>query len=195
MINMKLRYYILVVILLLGSLSSIYYFNGLSSNVLVSTESSPNADFKFDTYFCTQFKPEGGEWGNLNCDHNTFMNAGSNMIEAILNGTQITNTNTTYLALGNTTTPASTDTTLASEITDCGLARVQGTPYHLGQGWWEVNTTLTFSCSRTEIANTTAAFNALTNGVEFAGGTITSVTFTTSGDQLRLRHNYTVTGS
>jgi len=193
---MKKKYIALIFgIFLIGSLSTINYLNGISDRVLVSSDNSPNADFHFDTYFCTQFKPAAGEWGEVDCKHNTFMNAGGSMIEGILNGSQTTNLNTTYLALGNGTAPSATDTTLSNEQTICGLTRVMGTPYHLGQGWWEVNTTFTFTCSASLLVNTTAAFNQLTAGTEFAGGTITVVTFTTNGDQLRLRHNYTVTGS
>ena len=145
-----------------------------------------------NTYWCVDFKPAGGEWQDLGCKHNVFTNAGKNHVMGLLNGTITANEKTTYLALGNTSEPSASSTTLAGEQTDCGLARTEGNKYVLGVGNWEVNNTFTYSCSVNRVVNTTAAFNSAASGTLFAGGTITSVTFTTNGDQVRLRHIYTL---
>lgn len=97
-----------------------------------------------------------------------------------------------YLALGNGTVPTASSTTLNNEQTDCGLARATGNYYDLGVGYWEINTTFTFNCSVSRVVNTTANFNASSTGTLYAGGTISTITFTTNGDQLKLRHNFTI---
>lgn len=145
------------------------------------------------TRWCVEFKKANSEdWKDLGCIHNVLTNAGKNHIKGILGGTITSNLHTKYIALGNGSAPTSTSTSLDSEQTVCGLARTLGDYYDLGVGNWEVNTTFTYTCSNTLTVNTTAAFNQASEGTLFAGGTITPVTFSTNGDQLRIRHIYTV---
>jgi hypothetical protein len=151
------------------------------------------ANVGLQTYFCADFKPaNSNEWKSLGCVHNVLTNAGKDHIKGVLGGAITTNIPILYLALGNGSAPTASDTALNNEITICGLARQQGTYYNLGTGWWEVNTTFTYTCTGTLVVNTTGAFNQATSGTFFAGGTIPTVIFSTNGDQLRLRHNYTV---
>lgn len=145
-----------------------------------------------DTYYCTQFKPAGEEWGELDCVHNVLTDAGREHIEGLLGGKVTSGYNTTFLALGNGTTPVAGSTTLDNELATCGLTRVGGAYYDLGTGWWEVNTTFTYTCDNSLLVNHTASFNATSAGTLLAGGVISDVTFTTNGDQLRLRHNCTI---
>ena len=97
-----------------------------------------------------------------------------------------------YLALGNGSTPSAGDDALDSEIAECGLERKAGDYYNLGVGHWEINTTFTYTCDTEMIANNTANFNATSEGVMYAGGSISSVPFATNGDQCKLRHNFTI---
>ena len=96
-------------------------------------------------YFCNQFKPFAGEWGEETCEKNVITNNGLDHLERML-GSPGANSPVQNLALGNGTAPIASDTTLNIEQTDCGLGRVVGTYYDLGVGWWEINTTYTYSC-------------------------------------------------
>jgi len=161
----------------------------------VSLEDLPGSDGSManlmaNQQFCVEFKPSGSSiWQDYGCKKNTITTAGLNYVELLLGVGA--NSPAKYLALGNGTTVAVGDTTLNNEQTDCGLARATGTYYDLGNGWWEINNTYTYSCSVSRVVNTTANFNASSSGTLYAGGTISTVTFTTSGDQLKLRHNFT----
>jgi hypothetical protein len=147
--------------------------------------------FKIKEGFFGEFCPVGKPCVPLEYRENTITNAGLNHVEFLM-GVGV-NSPVKYLALGNGSVPAIGDTTLNSEITLCGLGRATGTFYDLGTGWWEVNNTFTYTCSTSMMANSTGAFNATSSGTFYAGGTITAVTFTTNGDQLKLRHNFTFT--
>jgi len=149
----------------------------------------PHADLKASQFFCTEFKPVNGEWINLGCKKNVITTAGLNFVELLMGVGA--NSPVKYLALGNGSAPTIASTTLDSEQTADGLTRATGTYYDLGNGWWEVNTTFTYTGSTSRVVNTTANFNATSSGTMYAGGTITTVTFTTNGDQLKLRHNFT----
>jgi len=168
-------------------------FGLIANNTTNKSEiQSPGVKGNIETYFCVDFKPANGEWISLGCQHNVFTNAGRNHVKGLLGGTITTDMHTKYLALGNGTAPTATSTSLNNEVTGCGLNRKLGDYYSLGDGWWEVNTTFTYTCSGSLLVNTTGAFNQASAGTFFAGGEITPVTFTTNGDQLRLRHNNTI---
>lgn len=149
-----------------------------------------NANLQAKQFFCVEFKPAGSDnWINLGCRKNVITNAGLNLVELMMGVGA--NSPVKYLALGNGSAPTATSTSLDNEQTDCGLARTAGTYYDLGDGWWEINTTFTYTCSNSRVVNTTANFNASSGGTMYAGGAIPTVTFSTSGDQLKLRHNFT----
>jgi len=143
---------------------------------------------KLDTYFCAEFKSANSDkWIDLGCKHNVITNAGLDDIENVLAGKY------KYIALGNGTAPTQSSTSLDNEQTDCGLARQEGTYYDLGVGNWEINTTFTYTCDTTRIVNTTAAFNATSGGIMFAGGLLNAeAQFSTNGDQLKVRHIYQI---
>ena len=124
---------------------------------------------------------------------NVITNVGLNHVELLLakGAPSTTGVNVSAIALGNISAPAVGDTTLSGEISGCGLDRAWGTYYDLGNGWWEINNTLTYSCSSAMKVNTTGNFNQTTNGVFFSGGIISDVNFGSSGDQIRIRHNFT----
>lgn len=157
-------------------------------------QETPGVGIGLSTYYCVEFKPsESDEWKDYGCVHNVFTDAGKEHVEGLLGGTITTNEAMKYLALGNGTAPVAGSTTLNLEQgNDCNLTRRLGDYFDKGTGWWEVNTTFSYNCSTQTVVNTTASFNAATSGTMLAGGTITAVTFTTSGDQLRLRHNNTI---
>jgi hypothetical protein len=178
-------------LLALALTCAVVIFSRIGSEIL--TQNFKGANVGLQTYFCADFKPANSdEWKSLGCVHNVLTTAGKNHIKGVLGGAITTNVPILYLALGNGSAPTASDTVLNNEITVCGLARKQGTYYDLGNGWWEVNTTFTYTCTGNLIANTTGAFNQASGGTFFAGGTIQTVTFSANGDQLRLRHNYTV---
>jgi len=156
-----------------------------------ATANSLIAEPKIKVDLCVDFKPANGEWQNVGCT-DLLVDAGKNHLKGILGGTITTNLHTKYIAIGNGTEPTASSTVLGSEQTDCGLARVLGDYYDLGTGNWEVNTTLTYTCSGTRVVNTTAAFNQASGGTLFAGGAIPTVTLAVVGDQIRVRHIYTV---
>ena len=146
---------------------------------------------KIKVDLCVDFKPANGEWQHVGCT-DLLTDAGKNHLKGILGGTITTNLHTKYIAIGNGTEPTASSTVLDSEQTDCGLARVLGDYYDLGTGNWEVNTTFTYTCSVQRVINTTAAFNQASGGTLFAGGAIPTVTLAVAGDQIRVRHIYTV---
>ena len=160
------------------------------SNVVVSDSTNSGTEYKFKIKegFFGEFCPVGKPCVPLEYRENTITNAGLNHLKLMM-GVGASSP-VKYLALGNGTTVAVGDTTLNSEQTDCGLARATGTYYDLGTGWWEINTTFTYSCSVARKVNTTANFNASSTGTLYAGGTISDVNFATNGDQLKLRHNF-----
>jgi hypothetical protein len=146
---------------------------------------------KIKVDLCVDFKPANGEWQHVGCT-DLLTDAGKDHLKGILGGTITTNLHTKYIAIGNGTEPTASSTVLDSEQTDCGLARVLGDYYDLGTGNWEVNTTFTYTCSVQRVINTTAAFNQASGGTLFAGGAIPTVTLAVVGDQIRVRHIYTV---
>lgn len=162
------------------------------SNVVVSEQPTSGTDFKFKIKegFFGEFCPVGKPCIPLEYKENTITTVGFNLVKQMMGG--VLNSSIKYLALGNSSTVAIGDTTLGNEQTDCGLQRVAGTYYDLGTGWWEINTTFTYSCSVARKVNTTANFNASSSGTLYAGGTISDVNFATSGDQLKLRHNFSL---
>lgn len=196
--EMKKRYlinsaFIIALVVAVSALNQLVKVNE-STEIPVQASSFAGVSGNIVTYFCTEFKPASSDkWINLGCVHNVFTNAGRNHVKGVLGGEITTGIPIKYLALGNGSAPTATSTSLDGEITTCGLARTLGDYYSLGVGWWEINTTFTYTCSTPLTVNTTGAFNQPTGGTFFAGGTITPVTFTTNGDQLRLRHNYTIT--
>ena len=163
------------------------------SAVNIATETSEpgmvNYNLKVKEGFFGEFCPVGKSCVPLEYKENVITNAGLNFVEFLMGVGA--NSPVKYLALGNTTAPAIGDTTLAGEQTADGLQRATGTYYDLGTGWWEINNTFTYTGSTSRVVNTTANFNATSSGTMYAGGTITTVTFTTNGDQLKLRHNFT----
>lgn len=165
----------------------------VSDSIVVSDSTNQGTDFKFKIKegFFGEFCPVGKPCVPLEYRENIITNAGLNHLELMMGVGA--NSPVKALALGNGTAPAIGDTTLNSEQTLCGLARVNGTYYDLGTGWWEVNTTYTYTCSVALKVNTTANFNFTTAGTMYAGGTISDVNFATNGDQLKLRHNFSVT--
>jgi hypothetical protein len=126
----------------------------------------------------------------IDCKHNVITNAGKNATRDRL-GTPGSLNAFQYLALGNGTAPTATDTSLNSEITNCGLARALSTVYVLTTtGNWTLSKTWTFTCSTAVPVNTTAIFNDTASGIMFAGTSFTTATLSTSGDQLTI--NYTI---
>jgi len=189
----KLRILVVCVCLVLVAplVLSVLVPNPVSRVEITSTDidnSGADVKFKIREGFFGEFCPVGKECIPLEYRENTITNAGLNHLELMM-GVGASSP-VKYLALGNGTTVAVGDTTLNNEQTDCGLARATGTYYDLGTGWWEINTTFTYSCSVARKVNTTANFNASSTGTLYAGGTISDVNFATSGDQLKLRHNF-----
>lgn len=163
----------------------------LSVVFMENKENFGATNLKAQQYFCVEFKKaNSNDWINLGCKKNIITNAGLNHVELLM-GVGL-NSPVRWLALGNCSAPTLTSTSLDCEQTDCGLARTAGTYFDLGNGWWEINTTFTYTCSVTRIINTTGNFNASTGGILYAGGTIPTITLTSSGDQIRLRHNFTL---
>ena len=121
----------------------------------------------------------------IGCNHNILTNAGKDHIKYLL-GVGL-NSPAIYLALGNTTAPTETDTSLPGEITGCGLDRAQGTYYSNGVGNWTISHTWTSSCTIT--VNTTGLYNATSGGTFFSGTSFSSVDLQ-ADDQLTI--NYTI---
>jgi len=148
-------------------------------------------NFKIKEGFFGEFCAVGKPCVPLDYRENVITNAGLNHLELMM-GVGASSP-VKYLALGNGTAPTIASTTLDAEQTLCGLGRATGTYYDLGNGWWEINNTFTFTCSNALKVNTTANFNASSTGTLYAGGTISDVNFATNGDQLKLRHNFSAT--
>lgn len=110
--------------------------------------------------------------------HNNWTQAGANQIKTYFGATApMTVNGSSYIAVGNTTPPAWGDTTLASEVTDCGLARVLGTYTSLADGNWSISNKWTVAgCAAGGVKiNTTATFNASAAGTMLGGGNFTLV--------------------
>jgi hypothetical protein len=153
--------------------------------------SGAEINFKIKEGFFGEFCAVGKPCIELPYKENTITNVGFNHLELLMGVGA--NSPVKALALGNGTAPAIGDTSLNSEQTICGLTRVNGTYYDLGTGLWEINTTFTYTCSSALKVNTTANFNWTTTGAMYSGGTISDVNFATNGDQLKLRHNFSIT--
>jgi len=107
--------------------------------------------------------------------HNTFVDAGKNWTRDCIGQGICGATAFKYIAVGNTTAPTSSSTSLAGEIADCGLARASGTYATIGTGNWSITYLWTSSCNN-EAVNTTALFNASSTGTMFMGDSFTTVT-------------------
>jgi len=138
---------------------------------------------------CARILRASGIVEDLGCNENTWTNSGKNWTRDCIGQGVCGATAFKYLALGNTSAPSATSTTLAGEIADCGLARASGTyvTETASVGNWTIYYTWTSTCNN-EVVNTTAVFNATSGGIMLAGTTITSATLQSS-DQLQV--NYT----
>jgi hypothetical protein len=125
----------------------------------------------------------------LGCKYNRIVDTGEEWLELAVRqggvGTQ------TYLALGNTSAPTETDSSLPGEITDCGLTRSAATVIDNGNGNWTLKKTWvgqnyggTISCDGVTI-NTTGVYNASSDGTFFAGTSVASAI-------VSKRDNYTI---
>lgn len=114
----------------------------------------------------------------LGCHKNRIVNTGEEWLEKVISSGNVGLMQ--YLALGNGSAPAETDTALPNEITDCGLTRSLATIIDNGNGNWTLKKTWvgsnyggTISCDNVLI-NTTGTYNATTGGTFIAGTSIPS---------------------
>lgn len=134
--------------------------------------------------WCAQIIRADGTVEAPYCAENTYTNAGKNATRDLLGGGSGTAA-FDYIALGNTTSPTATDTTLGGEYAAGGLTRAQGTYYSLTQaGNWTISKTFTATADNL-LVNTTALFNASSSGVMLAGFSFTDATLQTN-DQITI---------
>jgi hypothetical protein len=126
-------------------------------------------------------------------DHNLITNGGKDFISAQIGSTSPGTNGANYIALTtDSTSPAATDTTLASEITTGGLARAQGAYAHTtGTNTFTVSKTFTASSSFTGVQKA-GLFTASSSGTMLAETTFTSVNLN-SGDTLTITWTITLT--
>ena len=122
----------------------------------------------------------------LGCSHNTLTNAGKNMFRDVSTNTAH---NVVYLALGNTTGPSASDTSLPGELTNCGLAKASGTYTANSDGNWTISHTWTSTCSVT--VNTTGLYDGSAGNL-FAGGVLSSNAVMESDDNLTIQYTVSV---
>ena len=130
----------------------------------------------------------------VDCNHNILVTTGKTQIQNLL-GIGLS-APVTRISVGNgTASQAVEDTTLDSEIADCGLAATTGTYVATGTaGAWNITYQWTVSgCGTTpnEVVNTTGLYNATGSGQLFAETTFTGVTLQ-NNDKLNVTWGLTV---
>lgn len=145
------------------------------------TENYNSENLDIESYFCVYVNEELFE-----CGHNVLTTAGLQLLEDKMAGGSTSAVD--YIAIGNGTAPVVSDTTLDSEITDCGFARAQATFENIGIGNWSYAYTFTSTCSI--VVNTTGIFNASSSGTIFAGDSFTDVSVE-ANDQVKITWNAT----
>jgi hypothetical protein len=121
------------------------------------------------------------------CTHNLMMNSGLNWTRDAI-GNAGTSSSMKYIAVGNTSTAETEQTSLAGEVTGCGLDRAVGTYAVVGTGNWSVTKEFTSSCNSL-VVNTTSLFNTTYGGAGqtiFAGKNFSSSVTLQSSDKLNV---------
>jgi len=116
---------------------------------------------------CIKIIRADGTIEDVGCSGNVVTEAGLNHIKYLV-GEGASSEAVKYLALGNGSAPTISSTYLDNEITNCGLARAEGTYTSNGVGNWTRSKTWTCTCDGVYV-NTTALFNATSGGTMFAG--------------------------
>jgi hypothetical protein len=170
-----------VLFLSIFSILFVFSFTSPSPNVNLGT------GINHGDRWCVQVTKADGTKLPMYCGQNTYTTAGQNATRDLL-GDGSAGPGFKYIALGNGTAPASTDTSLNSEITsgqNSGLARALGTYTSLpAPGNWTISNTFT-SSQNSQVVNTTALFNDSSSGFELAGFSFTSATLQTN-DQITI---------
>ncbi len=127
-------------------------------------ENTGTAGVEWNGIVCPTVIKADGNIETMDCSHNTITTEGKNHIRKALGNNELGATAFKYLAVGNGTAAAAGDTSLNSEITDCGLARAAGTyTADAVAGNWSQQYQWTSTCDNI-IVNTTGLFNASTAG-------------------------------
>jgi len=172
---------IVPVMIVLGFVIGIYVASFSNVNMM---NTASDSGFKFDNQVCVS---KNGVL--LGCSHNVFTNAGKSLVMDYLFNNSVAPGNwVKYIAVGNGTVPAVGDTTLNSEIPDCGFSRAIATSVSTNatSGVRFVGVVFTMSgCSGTRIVNTTGLFNQTSGGTLFAGNSFTDASLQ-NNDQLNI---------
>lgn len=122
------------------------------------------------------------------CTHNAMMTDGLNFVKTLIGNWSGGGNPVKWIALGNTSSAETDQTTLPGEATSCALSRAEGAYASVGNGNWSISKQFTVAgCSGGNIViNTTALFNNSATGMMFAGKNFSNPVTLMNGDQLNI---------
>jgi hypothetical protein len=173
-------------LLVAASLFAVFAFPMLSVS---SAPAAADNGIRFSNQICDTVIHPDGTTTQYPCVHNAILTQGRTFIRdfLILAGTK---TPMYYMAFGNGTGVAASDTALNAEMVECGMTRAQGTVIILNTTAFRVQLSATNTCAASIVVNTTGLYNASSGAMMMFAGNISTPPTLAQNDQLV--QNYTV---